>query len=113
MPKGKAKPPENKATLTGFVDAEGRTLLVLAELRGKVRAFASEPPRRGRRRPGDEPPAPPAAERAVAWAQEGAASGVIWQAPRVVQTLVGLNAFDSALQAVSFELQRRTRTKAS
>jgi len=107
MPKAKARPAENEARLTAYVDDAGQTVLVLAELRGKARAFASEPPRRGRRRTGDDPPAAPAAERAEAWAQEGAASAVVWSAPLVVQTLVGMNAFDSALQAVTVALQGR------
>src|SRR4051812_14077907 len=107
MRKAKAKPPGNVATMTAYVDVGGQTVLVLAELRGKARAFASEPPRGGRPRPGDEPPAPPAAERAEAWAQEGAASDVVWSTPRVVQTLVGLTELDSAMHAVNVELAAR------
>lgn len=110
MPKAKAKPPENVAAMTAYVDADGKTLLVLAELRGRARAFASEPPRRGRPPAGAEPPAPPAAQRAEAWAREFGAEQLEWHAARQVPELGIRDVASAAMIAVNADLERKRRS---
>jgi hypothetical protein len=114
------------ASMTAYVDTDGETVAVLAELGGKARVFAAElreqPKRRayrprgsGRaigsvaRLPAADPaaPAPPAAARAEAWAREGQPCRVVWRTPRLVRELAGLSVLDSAMRAISSQVEAR------
>lgn len=80
MPKTKAKLPESIATMTPYVDQQERLLVVLAEARGVVRAFAVAPENRGAvtlRRCQEA-----ATAAATSWAQERGAAAIEWLVPK-------------------------------
>lgn len=82
MPKAKAKPSENVATMTNYVDQQQRLVVVLAVARGVTRAFAVAPENRG---PLTLQRAQLAAtDAATAWARERGARSLEWRVPRLL-----------------------------
>lgn len=98
--------------MRAYVTPTGRTLLVLAALRGTARVFASEPPRPGRR-VANAPPAPPPEERAADWVRERGAGELVWAEQRVCTVQMSAGpigpALDGAMMAVSLDMAARQR----